>query len=183
MYYIVLLAKNLLLSLPELLTTLLRNNAILRWKKVVAFNRYPLDYMWTPCTFFSSFVKVYNCSDKCLFSHLSQPILSEFGHNKKNSLELKICNCGCRGRSCGAISGHNLLRSCCFRVQAVTCCDLSRFLHWFEECFRFYVLISGLTIMVVAGRLLSRGPAVSKSKQCGDILWFFKFSYWLGYVP
>jgi hypothetical protein len=57
--------------------------------------------------------------------------VNQYCHNlgiTRNSLELRICSCGCRGRSCGAISG-NLLRSYCFRVQAVTCCDLSRFLH------------------------------------------------------
>ena len=77
--YTVLLAKSLLLSLLELLTLLLSNNAILRWKKVVAFNRYPLDCCWSLAFLFN--LKVYCCSDKYPFSHSSQPIL--FGHNQK----------------------------------------------------------------------------------------------------
>ena len=86
----------------------------------------------------------------------------------RNSLELRICSCGCGGRSCGAIFGQHQPRSYCFQVQAMTCC---------ERTFRFSSLIwgtiqvlfigSGMTIMLVSGRLLgitSRGPS-------GDILW------------
>ena len=69
---------------------------------------------------------------------------------------------GCGGRSCGAVFGHNQLRSYCFQVQPVTCCDLSGFLHWFEVCFRLCLLTPGMKIMLVAGRFL----CITSQRSC-----------------